>query len=349
MYYQNKRSEISMNDRQTITLDNGTTLTVSEKYVSCRDCDNKEVLLSVEKQRIIRTLANNLNSPVDKETLYKAYTQSDYCDDPERVVGMIYKMPNCIRDYILTIRGIGYRLVEHLPNKCAPKNDTSVDSRETVDKTPQARNCPGILTGDYYGFFLDPVGLGTVVGAYIRIEDGGQEPVVSAVLGIRTDSVLFSGDLAQIFSCPRSTRPELYHAFHEELSKNDRRCFWCSGQVRMVKTVAELTLTTPKGAQWSMVFELGNYLDGGRSKRHHGDDAKYRGGLGLCIALSTQYGTFAGKFGMVRKEFCSAKQSLTNTQLQTILQRSIQDANIPLMIDPREDNYWYSWFMSEDL
>jgi hypothetical protein len=114
----------------------------------------------------------------------------------------------------------------------------------------------------------------------------------------------------------------------------------------MRKTAAEFTLTNPRDTKWSLMIELSNYFQGGRS-RHSMDDGKYRGGLGLYLALISPYGIFSGKFGMVRKELYKPNHSLNNSEIQEMLKLSTRDGKIPLMVDPREDNYWYSWFMSE--
>ena len=339
-----------MKNPQTIALGNGTTLVPGDGFVLCRDRNNKDVHLSLEKQRLIMALIDNLNYPVYKETLYKAYTQCDYGYDPSRVAGMIYNMPSCIRPYILTERGIGYRLVGHIENHQRTNYTAPVQDSGSVDQMFATNKSLEFLTGDYYGFFLDPVGLGTVLGAYIHIEDcsQGQEPelAVSAVLGIRSDQALFGDGIGQIFSGGKANNYNRYQTFYAGLGENDRRCFWCDGNVRMRKTAAEFTLSTPTDTKWSLLIELSNYFEG-RRNRHSGDDGKYRGGLGLYMALLSPYGIFAGKFGMVRKELYKPNRQLNHSETQKMLKLSTRDGRIPLMVDPREDNYWYSWFMSE--
>jgi hypothetical protein len=67
-----EKGVISMKNPQTIALANGTTLVPGDGFVLCRDRNNKDVHLSLEKQRLIMALIDNLNYPVYKETLYKA-------------------------------------------------------------------------------------------------------------------------------------------------------------------------------------------------------------------------------------------------------------------------------------
>lgn len=324
-----------MKSPQIIVLDNGATVYVTEDQVTYEPCGEAD-RFTVSMQRVIMKLAQNLNRYVTYRELHEVYDGRAMEDMGRNLQRMKDKMPPAIKGAIQTKNGLGYRLV-----------GTAVDTPRQETFTGES---PAQLAGDYYGFFLDPVGSGSVLGGYLRIEEGedprASELPVSGVLGIRSDSVLFSEELAGIFAEAPANRYAQYQDFHRACSPNDRRCFWGEGRIRLVKNAAELTLTTPKGAKWTVMIDLSNYLGGGRG-RYPGEDGNYRGGKGIFAALSTQYGTLAGKFGMIRKSFCKPEISLKNPDLQEMLKMTHQSETTPLMVLPIEDNYWYNWFMSQ--
>lgn len=334
-----------MEDLRTIKLSNGTVLMIGDQFLICKDSEGVEVRLSVEKQRIIKALADHLNYPVTKEELYQAYTQGDNLYNSERVVGMIYNMPACIKANIVTERGVGYRLagnwVQDAPNGQLPREQMTHGSGENI---PLNR-----FSGDYYGFFLDPSGTGSVVGGYMHMDEANDEhPTeldVTAVLTVRSDKVLFSEAFSEAFHAETEQRYDRYEAFRKDLSENDRRCFWTKGKLNMINSTAELTLIATNNAKWTFFIEIDNYLKSNRQRKGPGHGS-YRGGLGIFVAVSTQYNTCAGKIGIIHKDFCPKNLSLKNGQMQELLKLSEKDGRIPLRIDQREDNQWYSWFMS---
>ena len=322
-----------MKSPRIISLDNGTTLYVTEDQVTYEPSGDTD-RFTVSMQRVVMKLAENLNCYVPYGELHQVYDGRAMEDIGRNLQRMKDKMPPAVKGAIQTKNGLGYRLV-----------GTPVEAPQDT-----AGNGPALLTGDYYDFFLDPVGSGAVLGGYLRIEDlgdpGATELPVSGVLGIRSDSILFSDALSGIFAEDPANRYARFRDFHAQCSPNDRRCFWSEGSVGLVKDAAELTLSTRKGAKWTVVIELGNYLSGGRG-RNRSEDGKYRGGKGIVMALSTQYGTFAGKFGIIRTSFCKSQISLKNPDLQQMLKITDRCPQIPLMVPSIEDNFWYNWFMSQ--
>lgn len=322
-----------MKNPQIVTLENGTVLCIEKDQVTYEPCAPGDKF-TVSMQRVVIELARNLNRYVPYEQLHEVY-EGRACEDMGRnLQRMKEKMPPAIKGAIKTKNGLGYQLA-----------GTPADPRIQ----PPGNQGPALLAGDYYGFFLDPVGSGQVLGGYIRIEKGecdrDTEMSVSAVLGIRSDCILFGEGVADIFSAEPADRYAQFRSLHARCSPNDRRCFWGEGTVRLVKTFAELTLTTPKGAKWTVMLDLDNYLSGGRGS-DPGENGKYRGGKGIYMALATQYDTFSGKFGIIRKNFRKNQIGLKDPKLQALLQTGT-DGILPLRVTPIEDNYWYNWFMSE--
>lgn len=340
-----------MDNRRIIVLREGT-LTIGDGYVLGVDSLGNELDITPARQQILRALADNLNHPVKYEVLFRAYSGNVIGYRRELVVDLIHGMPQCIKSAIKNQRNVGYRLIGEIKsdatsNYVLKEQQPHITNEITTNHAKE--ECLSVLVGDYYGFFLDPTGTGAALGAYIRVGSCTEESglVVNAVLGIRTDAVLYDDVVNQVFLGEGKEYFAQYERFREMLSENDKRCFWGSGQVRFVKNAAEFTLITPRNAKWTIMIDIGNYLGGGRS-RHSGDDGKYRGGLGVYAALSTQYGTFCGRFGIVRREFHnSLRMSLKNSELQEMLKLSRVDDRKPLSTSPQEDNYWYSWFMSE--
>lgn len=316
-----------------VTLANGTTLYIEEDQVTYEPCVEEEKF-TVSMQRVVRELARNLNHHVSYDKLYQVY-DGRACEDKGRhLQRMRDKMPSVIKSAIKAKNNLGYKLI-----------GTPVD----IEARPQPSGGLGVLTGDYYSFFLDPLGSGAVLGGYIRIEEGearAAELPVTAVLGVRSDGVLFGERIGEIFLAEPSERYARFRALHKDCSPNDRRFFWGEGKLRFVNTYAEMTLSTPKGAKWTLMLDLNKFLTGGRG-RYPGEDGKYRGGKGIYVALATQYDTFAGKIGIIRTSFCKPQMSLKDSDLQELIQQTVTNGNIPLRVPSIEDNYWYNWFMSK--
>jgi hypothetical protein len=245
----------------------------------------------------------------------------------------------------VTERGVGYRLSGNWA-----QDDQNLQLPREQMMEMSGGNIPlKQFSSDFYGFFLDPSGTGSVVGAYIHVDEANCEhPTeldVTAVLTVRSDEVLFSEAFFEVFHAEAAQRYARYEAFRKGLSENDRRCFWAKGKLNMINSTAELTLIAANNAKWTFFIEIDNYLKSNRQKKGSGH-GNYRGGLGIFVAVSSQYNTCAGKFGIIHKDYCPPNLSLKNGQMQELLKLSEKDGRIPLQIGPREDNQWYSWFMS---
>lgn len=329
-----------MKNLKQITLINGATLYLTEGLVTCVDSANHRHSFTSGQQKLLWKLAENLDCPVSTAALYEAYAGSGPQIDGRGIRDNVAKLkntlPDCVKSAIKSMRGYGYLLMG------MPEQSTALPAAGSDSPVP-------LRAEEYFGYFLNPVGDGSVLGAYLHIKNRGSQQAPQlyayAVFAVRSDAVLYGQDIVEIFS-ESGNYGQQFEAFKDKCSDNDRRCFWGEGQVQLNNTVAHISFSTPTNAKWELILEMGNYLSGGR-KQYRGDAGKYRGGMGILIGVSTQFSTFACKLGLVHKSFVKPSLSLKNEELKKMLRISENNGWNPLMVEPREDNYWYNWFMSE--
>lgn len=338
-----------MNQSRDIIFPNGCRLTFTGEWLVCYDESDHVIKLTRGQEKLLNKLANNVNSAVSMSALYEAYAYAPFVEDNEDIRENVTKMkntlPGCIKGYIKSVRGYGYKLID--TNSSQARNiekPTNLTGRS--HRMVEQSNISG-LVGDYYGFCLDPVGNGAVLGAYIHIENRGdkQNPdiTVSAVLGIRNDDILLSERLAEVFSGAEGTYHRKFKDFISTHSANNKRCFWAEGKINVHGNVAEIALRTPIDAKWNIWMDIGSYLD----RRQNDEDYRYKGGIGLAVALTPSYGTFCCKFGLVREVYLGSSVTLNDSDLKQMLRISDNTGWNPLSLDVRADRYWYNWFMTE--
>lgn len=333
-----------------IILKNETRLQISDNEVTCWDTGNRRVALTPAHQKIIRKLAGQLNAAVSMDELYRAYANPRAAEGSqtawEKMVKEKATIPKAVRDAIRSVRGCGYRL-----------EGTAVENTEAAAHTPQptaqSSGCLTDLTGDYYGFYLDQLGTGSVLGAYLHIENTGTweapEMTAYAVFHIRHDSVLFGRPLAEIFSRSSRYYQNAFQEFKASLRSNDRRCAWARGPVSVDGRHAVITLAAGEpGAVWTIYLDLKEHL---RCKQDFENEADcFRGGLGLLLAARTADGTYCSRLGLVRREYAVSAMRLDSDQLRDrlkILDSSQEAEWKPLKLSGWLNKHWHEWIMSE--
>lgn len=332
-----------MNQRKELTLVTGACLIMDRKHLLCYDETHSEIELTRGQELLLKKLADNINYPVSMSALYEAYSNESISLDDTGVRDNIAKMkntfPTCIKGAIKSVRGYGYRLMS--------PNSTEANVIETQNHPNDEINDLTGLSGDYYGFFLDPVGNGSVLSAFFHIEKPSvankQQLSICAILGIRNDYMLLSEELVGIFSPNHTDYHQKFKAFISKHSTNNKRCFWADGVLYCHNTVAEIRLKTPIDAQWNIWLDLSSFLE--RSKQE--GDYNYKGGLGFTVALTPSYGTFCCRMGLVRTSYFTQPQKTKDPELQSMLKLAGSESLSPLMLDIQKDRYWYNWFMSD--
>ena len=332
-----------MNQRKKLTLMTGISLIIGENSLQCYDENHSEIILTRGQELLLKKLAYHANHAVSMSDLYEAYSgNSTSIDDTgirDNIAKMKNTMPTCIKGSIKSVRGFGYKLVT-APNSQAYMHE------DQADTTSKAVDLTG-LAGDYYSFFLDPVGNGSILSGYFHIEKPSipqnQSLSVSAILGIRDNSMLFSHHLAEVFSLSSTDYHKNFREFISSHNVNNKRCFWAEGELQCHNAVAELKLKTPIDARWNIWLDLSHFLE----RIKHESIYTYKGGLGFAVAATPSYGTFCCKIGLIPTSYCTQPQKLCNPELQSMLMLSGTHDFNPLMLDIRGSRYWYNWFMSD--
>ena len=335
-----------------ITLCNGTTLRIEGNMLWGFDNKFHPIDFTPAQRKILHKLAMNLNRPVSMIALYEAYADQSVQVDDKGISDNVAKVKNTIHDsvksYVKSVRGYGYKLIETQNHQIENNLSVHTEAMPISAKSPvESSGHFSDLTGDYYGFFLDPVGNGSVLSAFFHIEKPSvtnkQQLSISAILGIRNDDMLLSEELVGIFSPSHTDYRQKFKAFISKHSANNKRCFWAEGVLHCHNTVAEIRLKTPIDAQWNIWLDLSSFLE--RTKQESGYN--YKGGLGFAVALTPSYGTFCCRMGLVRTSYFSQPQKTKDPELQNMLKLSGSESFNPLMLDIQKDRYWYNWFMGD--
>lgn len=328
-----------MNKSKTIRLANDVIIKIEENTITCIDHNNTIINLTTAQEKLLKKLSDHVNRTVDFQTLYSSYAgEKIYLTDQDivnsNVTKIMYKIPTVIRTSIKNKRNVGYYLEGRVQNE-----DTTEFSYLTE------------LTGEYYGFYLDPLGDGTLLNAYLHIKNIGttSSPQIAAYIisGIRNRQILCSNGLTHLFSSNDSNLKQDFEAFKETLSENDKRCSLGIGTVTLENTLAIIDLKMNHG-KWEILLDFENYLKGTRKKKE--DKDYYRGGLGLVLASRTIHGTCCLRIGFVRKSFMKNTLCSENKKLLEILK--IQDGSRdaewkPLKLSGFLDKCWYNMIMDE--
>lgn len=343
-----------MENLQEITLSNGTLLRLEDGMVACWDSDHARISLTRGQNDIVYKLARNLNHPLSMKQLYEAYSGDDASIDNKGISEKIHRMRNtlhpCIRDAIKSVRGYGYQLAGVLGSNINQENTSEFEGVNVDSETQFGRATE--LIGDYYGFYLDPLGKGSILGAYIHIENIGtrDKPQVTAyaIAGIRSKEVLLGNEIANIFNGPVTNYYNSYKNFKKELSDNDRRCSWFQGTLSSDGELATLHLSSVNSKKsWIIVLNVEEYMRCRRNREK--DNDFYRGGLGLVLALKTVHGTISFRLGLVRKSFLNKTMSQNNNEMVNRL-KLLDDSKDamwkPLKLSKWLDKLWYEWIMN---
>lgn len=329
-----------MNQQKELTLITGVRLLIHRDSLLCYAPDDSEIILTRGQELLLKKLADDAGCAVSMSELYEAYSgDAPSLGDTgirDNIAKMKNTLPDGIKRSIKSVRGYGYKLMtDQHPPACL--NEVQADTAGEAEY-------PAGLAGNYYGFFLDPVGNGSVLGAYFHLEKANRNSLsVSAILGIRDSKMLFSRDLADIFSSAQADYHRNFKEFIRRHSVNNKRCFWAEGDLQCHNAVAELRLKTPIDARWNIWFDLSRFSERVRQESSY----TYKGGLGFAVAVTPSYGTFCCKLGLVRTSYLAKPQKRYDPELQNMLLLSGINDFSPLMLDIQKDRYWYNWFLSE--
>lgn len=327
---------------KTLYLKEGGFLKVFNGYVRYVDRDGKERHLTPAQQSILTMLIEAQGVPVPYSRLYEGYTGQRADGNVNQYLTKIRNRISSpeLRSAICAVSGFGYRL--------------DMSMFESHPQQPQVSPAAADdawfpkLAGDYYGFYLYSLGDGTVIGGYLHIEKVEDGLLASAVLGIQSDEVLRSEELASVFA---NNHWSQYHQKYSEVkqgfTENDQRCFFAQGKVFASGTTAIITMETSHKSLWTILVDAGRMM-----KDYH---RPYRGGMGLLVSLTRSHEKFCARAGLIRKEFMQPTITLDNPRIREILKIygdpdggsmiHNHDRYQPLKMDVLRDRKWYDWFM----
>lgn len=346
-----------MKNFSPIYLQSGVVIALENNRIICRDDDDTVIFLTAGQQKLLKKLAENLNRLVSFDELYAAYASEDqqltYVGTVNsNIAKMKRTFPNCIRSSITNTRNLGYTL----EGSSAPLSE---QTEQTETDSPVAE-----LAGDYYGFYLNPLGNASLLNFYLCIRNTGtiSYPQMEAYLisGIRDYNILLGDELPRIFSydttsaLPRKPK-EVFEDFRENLSENNKRCTFGEGTITCEANLLNIDLKMNRGT-WKLLLDIEGYLKGHRRKKENKKDNEfYRGGFGLTLACATVDGTYAFRFGLFRKdpEKTDLMKNFLSTDHPELLEKlQIQDGSRdaewrPLKLSKTLDKNWYDMIMKE--
>ena len=342
-----------MDNLLKIVLKGGATLLVDteKQLVTCINQNLEHEHLTRAIQLMICTLAKNLNTPVRSLDLYNSYSSENDTENSAYIRSAVTKMkrtfPACIKEAVLSERGYGYKLIGNF----VPVDFQLSEKNEVMDRDHE-KSCFYDLLGDFYAFYLDPLGTGKILGGYVHIEKNGTESSeikVYAVLNLRRNEILFSEEVSNIFTQNKQNYGAAFLEYKKTLDKNSQRCSFGEGCISSDGNLAVITLSiNHNGAKWNIIIDLKEYLNCLRSRSNEND--LYRGGLGLAFVSRTIHGTSCFRLGLVRKSFIKKSISLENDDIKAKL-KLLDDSKDamwkPLKLSGWLDKLWYNWMMSE--
>lgn len=342
-----------MHNPLKIVLKGGAILLVNteEKWVRCMNRDPECEHMTRAVQLMICTLVKNLNAPVRSVDLYNSYSGENATENSVYIRTAVTKMkrtfPLYVRQAVLSERGYGYKLIGDFVS-----TDVSLDER-SIEEGDKEKGSFYDLIGDYYGFYLDPLGTGAVLGGYLHIEKKigteNSQMKAYAILNLRNDKILFSEDVMGIFTQNEQCYRKSFLEYKKNLDKNNQRCLFCEGCVNSDGSIAIITLAVDgNGAKWNIIIDLKEYLNCSRIRINEND--YYRGGLGLAFISRTINGTSCFRMGLVRNAFVKEFISLENEEMKDRL-KLLDDSKDaiwkPLKLSGWLDKLWYNWMMSD--
>lgn len=343
-------------ERGEIILLNDTKLIIDGAFIRCFDSDGKEWKLTAGQQKFINKL--QLESyQASYEGIFEAYSpgKKGALDDDtirDNVVKMRSTFPKCIKSNIIAIRGTGYQL--KVKNSIVRATNYGCEYPADSLLSQSKHNVLTYLLGDYYGYYLDPTGIGDILGACIHIENMGDTNIIElkayAVLGLCNEQRLYDDEIIQIFREPSHDYKGAYNAFYEKLSRYERNCIWAQGEVHIEGNLVTIDLNMSNSVgKWSVVFDLKDYIES--QEMDESASERYPGGLGLAVASRTKDGTYSFRLGLIEKELSNPTlhtfESNEMKQQLKIIDGSREAEWKPLKLSNFLDKQWRKWIMKK--
>ena len=179
-------------DRKRYYVDGAGTLCITGLTVEYTDTQGDVVHLAYRHQVLLALLAGAEGKLVTHEELYRAYTHQEPHGNYKQMVnnarGSICKP---LRNCIVNVKDRGYRMdITKMRVICdEPLPPESSVNEPDVDEN--LKELAANLEGDYFGFYLDQNGDGSILGIRLHMEKQGDELMARAVLGIQSDEMFW--------------------------------------------------------------------------------------------------------------------------------------------------------------
>ena len=343
-----------MKNPQQILLSNGTILRIEENMLWGFDSCHRPIKLTPAHRKILHCLASKLNSPVSMMELYEAYSHQGVEIDNKGISDNVTKLKNTlppsVKPSVRSVRGYGYKLLGTCEQHTEDQHHSHLSPEENPSQSPGRF---ADLTGDYYGFYLDPFGKQAILGAYLHIENTGtaRQPQLTAyaIVNVRSTETLLSDEIAQVFADSSRDYQAAFKTFKHGLSDNGKRCSLLHGPIDADGTLVDIHLKkddTPE--HWKILLDMAESLRCRRERKNEKDF--YRGGLGITLASRTIHGTFCFRLGVVRRT-CMSDAMLRNHDEMISRLKILDDTEDamwkPLKLSGYKDKVWYEWIMNE--
>lgn len=256
-----------MKNLKEITLSNGIILRIEGNMLWGFDEKRRPIEFTPAQRKILHRLALNLNYPVSAMDLYESYSDQGAQVDDKGIRDNVAKIKNTILDSVKSsvkpVRGYGYKLIGTQNHQIENSLSVHTEAMPITARSPvESAGHFSDLTGDYYGFYLDPLGTKSILSTYIHIENIGTvacpQLTAYAVFGIRSNEVLMGDDLSQVFIGPSEGYHDAFTTFKHTLSDNGKRCSWLCGPICADGTIVNIQLQKTillKSGQFFWIFQ----------------------------------------------------------------------------------------------
>ena len=322
-------------------------LYVTDTSVEYRDYRGKTLHLTNRDQAFLARLASAKGDLVSHEDLYRAWAQQEPFGNYKELINSA-KGDICepVRGFIQNSKGKGYYL--NMARVREVSEDEAIlimTQKAATDLNAMTRN----LVGDYFGFYLDQIGDGSVLGIWLRIEEVGDDVMARAVLGIQSDDMFLDKAFPDILKGDRDLVLKNHKDFSDPFSPNEQRCFYADGTVVSHQNFAIISMKTLSGAAWNIILDIGKYMssEAFNQNRHTEKGYPYRGGMGLIFALAGPHGNFCCRCGLIRRDCMKKSLRLENKDIVEWLKINPESEWSPLIMGRDLDKAWYNWFMKQ--
>lgn len=286
--------------------------------ILCYDSFNNAQKISPKYQTAVKCLIKNLNIVTIHEQIATAVNSS------ETSTKIFSKLPYCIKESCETVHGTGYILYGE-------------ECNATVTEQYHSNLING-MKGIYSLFYLDPNGRGITSG-FLELTSSFDNTLTfnaNCILGVfNNEFYLDSSIITKVF---RSEFPRETLRKFRDGNKKLQGAFIAEGTASLDENLnaLQITLQTPINAKWNISLDLTDFITRCKNDKKY----SYKGGIGLCIALTPSSGNYFVKLGAIRHASIRSEIDIPKIEEMLFLKN-----NTTINIDNNESRVWYNSFL----